>query len=170
MRRTFVIFLTLLLLWTLVAQVNHALAGLRVYLFVGGLYVIYAALMLPLRAGLAASLLGGLLCDATTPVWFGTHLFLFAAAHAVVFHLRTRLPRDDTVARVIVALLANLAIFLLFSFTQIGAAPSPAAAWSRLIADLVGSQVFLALIAPWFFALQARALVLARAEQRDNLA
>jgi len=170
MRRTLVIFLTLLLLWTLVTELNHALTGLRVYLFVGGLFVTYAALMLPLGVGLAASLLGGLLFDATTPVWFGTHVLLFAAAHVVVFHLRTRLPREDTVARVVAALLANLAIFLLFSFSQIGQSPSPSAAWQRLIADLVSSQVFLALVAPWFFALQARALVLARAEQRDNLA
>jgi len=170
MRRTLVIFLTLLLLWALVAQLNHALTGLRVYLFVGGLFVVYAALMLPLRIGLAASLLGALLYDATTPVWFGTHLLLFAAAHAVLFHLRNRLPRDDTVARVIAALLANLAIFLLLSFTQIGVSPTPGAAWMRLFTDLVCSQIFLALIAPWFFALQTRALVLARAEQRDNLA
>src|SRR3954468_7409196 len=114
MRRALVIFVTLLLLWTLVAQLNHALTGLRVYLFVGSLYVVYAALMLPPRTGLIASLLGGLLCDATTPVWFGTHLLLFAAAHAIIFHLRNRLPRDDTTARVIIALLTNLAIFLLF--------------------------------------------------------
>jgi hypothetical protein len=38
--------------------------------------------------------------------------------------------------------------------------PAPAAAWPRQIADLVCSQVFLALIAPWFFALQHRALAL----------
>jgi hypothetical protein len=169
MRRAFVLFLTLLLLWALVAQLNHALAGLRVYLFVGGLYVTYAALMLPWRAGLALSLLGGLLCDASTPVWFGTHLLLFAATHAVVFHLRNRLPRDDTIACVIVALLANLGIFLLFSFSQIGASPAPAVAWSRLMVDLVCSQIFLALVAPWFFALQARALVVTRAGQRDSL-
>ena len=170
MRRTLVLFFTSLLLWTLVAELNHALTGVRVYLFVGGLFVVYAALMLPLGTGLSASLLGGLLCDATTPVWFGTHLLLFATAHAVLFHLRNRLPREDTVARVIAALLANLAIFLLLSFTQIGASPAPGATWTRLIADLACSQIFLALIAPWFFALQARALVLARAEQRDNLA
>lgn len=170
MRRTLVIFLTLLLLWTLVAELNHVLAGVRIYLFAGGLFVTYAALMFPLRPGLAASLLGGLLCDATAPVAFGTHLLIFAAAHLVLFHLRARLPREDTVARVAAALLANLAIFLLFSFTQIGASPVPSTAWLRLFADLVGSQIFLALVAPWFFALQTRALVLARAEQRDNLA
>ena len=86
MRRALVLFLTLLVLWTLVAELNHTLAGLRVYLFVGALYVTYAALALPLRAGLIASLLGGLLCDANTPVWFGTHLLLFAAVHVALFH------------------------------------------------------------------------------------
>ena len=163
MRPSLVTALTLLLLWTLVAQVNHALADLRVYLFVGGLYVTFAALKLPLRPGLGASLLGGLVCDANSPVSFGTHTLLFAAAHAVIYHLRDRLPRDDTVARVIAALLANLALFLVFSFIQIARSPAPAAAWPRLIADLVCSQVFLTLVAPWFFALQHRTLVLTRA-------
>ncbi|MSU23010.1 MAG: hypothetical protein EXS32_04220 [Opitutus sp.] len=169
MRRTLVTFLTLLLLWALVAQVNHVLSALHLYLFVGALFVGYAALMLPLRDGLAASLLGGLLCDATAPVAFGTHLLLFAAAHAVIFHLRDRLPRDDTIARLVVVLLANLGLFLLLSFSQIGRAPAPAAAWPRLIADLLCSQVFLALVTPWFFALQFRVLVLTRVE-RDPLA
>ena len=91
---------------------------------------------------------------------FGTHTLLFAATHAVIFHLRDRLPRDDTIARLLVALLTNLALFLVFSFIQIARSPAPAAAWPRLIADLVCSQVFLSLIAPWFFALQHRALVL----------
>jgi rod shape-determining protein MreD len=167
MRHTLATCLTLLLLWALVAEANHALSGLRVYLFVGGLFVTYAALMLPWRAGLAASLLGGLLCDANAPVAFGTHLVLFAAAFAVLSHLRDRLPREDTVARVIVALLANLGLFLIFSFTQIGGSPAPAATWLRLIADLVCSQVCLALVAPWFFALQHRTLLLARAERES---
>ena len=87
----------------------------------------------------------------------------------MIYHLRDRLPRDDTVARVIAALLANLALFLVFSFIQIARSPAPAAAWPRLIADLVCSQVFLALVAPWFFALQHRALVLTRAT-RDLIA
>ena len=162
MRPAFVTALTLLVLWTLVAEANHALAEYRVYLFVGALFVTFAALKLPLGAGLAATLFGGLLCDANSPVNFGTHLLLFAAAHAIIFHVRVRLPRDDTVARVAAALLANLAIFLLFSFIQIARSPAPAAAWPRLIADLICSQVFLALVAPWFFALQHQALATAR--------
>ncbi len=165
MRHTLTIFLTLVLLWALVAQTNHELSGLRVYLFVGGLYVTYASLMLPWRAALTSILLGGLLCDATAPVAFGTHVILFSAAFAVLSHLRDRLPREDTIARVVVALLVNLALFLLFSFTQIGGSPPPAAAWPRLIADLIVSQIALALVAPWFFALQHRALLLSRAER-----
>ncbi len=169
MRRALVTFLTLLVLSVLVAQVNHVIAETQVYLFVGGLFVAYAALILPLRDGLAAVLLGGLLCDAGAPVPFGTHTLLFAAAHAIVFNIRDRLPRDETVARVIVALLANLGLFLVLSFALIGRGPAPGAVWPRLIVDLACSQVLLALIAPWFFALQSRALVLAGAE-RDNLA
>ena len=165
MRHIAAIFLSLVLLWAIVAEANHGLTGLRIYLFVGGLFVTYSALVLPWRAGLAVTLLGGLLNDANAPVAFGTHLVLFAAAFAIVSHLRDRLPRDDTIARIIVALLANLGLFLLLSFTQIGSSPAPGAAWPRLFADLACSQVFLALIAPWFFALQRRALLLARAER-----
>jgi rod shape-determining protein MreD len=166
-RRWFILFLTLGLLWLLLAQVNHYLAVWRVYLFVGGLYVTYAALQLPLRSGLTASLLAGLLCDANSQVLPGTHVLLFAVGHAVVFHLRDRLPRDQTVTRVIIALLANLGIFLVFSFLLIGRSPAPAAIWPRLILDLVCSQVFIALVAPWFFALQSRAFGLAGLRERS---
>jgi rod shape-determining protein MreD len=169
MRRPWlVIFLSLLLLWLLVTQLNHYLAVWRVYLFAGGLFVTYAALQLPLRSGLTASLLAGLLCDANSPVPPGTHLLLFAAAHAVVFHLRDRIPRDQTLTRVIIALLANLALFLVFSFVLIGLSPAPAVIWPRLIFDLVCSQVFIALVAPWFFALQTRALELAATGRRSR--
>lgn len=179
MLRILVIFLTLLLLWVLVGQVNHVLSGTHVYLFVGGLFIAYAALALPLRDGLIVSFLAGLLCDSSMPLASGlsrnglslahTHALLFAVAFTIVFHLRDRIPRDQTLVRVTVALFANFGIFLLFSFSQIDRSPSPAVAWPRLIADLLCSQIFIALIAPWFFALQHRALVLARIE-RDSLA
>jgi rod shape-determining protein MreD len=164
MLRPLVTFLATFVLWTLVAQVNHALAPTHVYLAVGGLGVAVAALVLPLRAGLIASFLNGLVYDAAAPVAFGTHALLFALAHAILFNLRDRLPRDDTTGQVVIALIANLGVFLAFSFIQITRSPAPAAAWPRLIADLVASQLFLAFIAPWFFALHRRALALARAE------
>ena len=161
MRRTAVLFGTSLLLWTLITQLNDALSPWRVYVFAGALFVAYAALTQPRGAGLAAALLAGLVCDANTPVAFGTHLLLFAAAHLIVGHVRHRIPRDDTVAAIVVVLLTNLALFLVFSFTQISASPAPPAAWPRLLADLVCSQIFLTVVTPWFFSLQARALGLA---------
>ena len=87
---------------------------------------------------------------------------MFAATHLIIAHVRHRIPRDDAIAGIVVVLLANLGLFLVFSFTQIHESPAPAAVWPRLIADLACSQVLLAGLTPWFFRLQARALVLAR--------
>lgn len=161
MRRPVVLFATLVLLWTLVSELNHVLSSLHLWIFAGGLYVSYLALTQPLRPGLTVTLLAGLMCDAQAPVAFGTHLLLFAAAHAALFRLRDRIPREDNLAATLVALFANFALFLLLAFTQMPAVPAPAAISPRLIADLICSQVFVALATPWFFALQARAVALA---------
>lgn len=158
MRRALVLFATTFLLWIIVSQLNHWLAPERIYLWIGGLVVTHAALFLPLRSGMAGSLLAGLLWDSATPVPFGTHALLFATAHALVFHLRDRVPRDETTAQVIVALFANLGLLLVFSFVLVQRGPAAAAVWPRAVFDLVCSQVFLALVAPWFFAFQARLL------------
>jgi rod shape-determining protein MreD len=92
---------------------------------------------------------------------------LFAAAQLIVAHVRDRIPRDDTIAAVVVVLLTNLALFIVFSFTRIQDSPAPAALWPRLLVDLACSQVFLAAVTPWFFSLQARALDLARSPRSE---
>ncbi len=166
MRRTLIHVASLVLLWAMVGQANHALTGMRVYLFVGALFVIHAGLLQPRRSGRIAVLLGGFICDASTPVIFGTHALLFGLAHAVVYRLRDRVPREDNVSRIVLALMVNLGLFLAFSFTQIHRSPAPAAVWPRLLIDLLCSQVFLALITPWYLALQSRALVLARVDDK----
>ncbi|MES2693212.1 MAG: rod shape-determining protein MreD [Verrucomicrobiota bacterium] len=160
MRRFLTLTLTQVLLWGIFAEANHALAGFRVYLFVGALYVVFAALTQPPRSGIFVSCVGGLICDANSPVNFGLHLLLFALAHTILHRVRDRIATDDNISLIVVALLTNLALFLVFSFTQIHASPAPAAVWPRLIVDLVCSQVALALVTPWFFALQGRALAL----------
>jgi cell shape-determining protein MreD len=167
-RRWLIPFAAMMLLWWLVAEVNHYLAPHGIHLFVGGLLVTFAALQLSLRHGLAASLLTGLAIDAVEPVPFGTHLLLFAVVHVVVFHLRGRFARDETIVGVVTALFANLALFLGLSVVVLGDHPAPAAAWERLIFDLGWSQLFIAAIAPWFFALQRRALELGRVDLADE--
>lgn len=163
MRGCAVLFLTLYLLHAITAAANSALSGAHVWIFAGGLYVTYAALAAPFRRGLAATVLGGLLCDAVTPVPFGTHAALFATAHVLVYNARERLQREETPVRVAVALILNLALYLAVGFVASRHAPAEASAWPRLASDLAVSEAAVALCAPWFFALQERSLVLARA-------
>lgn len=158
--RSLVIFATLLLLWLILSELNHALAPMHIYVWAGALFVTFAAIALPLRPGVMGTILGGLLCDATTPVPFGLHTLLFVAVHVILFNLRDRVPREETAGRVLIALFANLALFLVFSFLQLSRWNSATDVWPRLLSDLLCSQVVLVLIAPWFFALQARALAL----------
>lgn len=169
MRRLGILFLTQLLLWTIVGQINHALTDVRVYVFVAALFIAHATLWHPWRTGLLTAMLGGLLCDATSPVAFGTHMVLFTAAHVATFHLRERLPREDPVGLIVIVLLVNFGLFVVFSLTQIGRSPVPGPMAIRLLVDLACSQVLLAVITPWFFALQTRALALAGAT-RENFA
>jgi rod shape-determining protein MreD len=80
-----------------------------------------------------------------------------------VFNVRERLQRDETVVRVTVALLVNLALFFVLSLMRVRPAGLGAAAWPRLLSDLAWSETALLVAAPWFFALQLRTLELARA-------
>lgn len=167
-RQILIVILSGVLLWLLTAQANHYLARLGVQLWFGGLAVTFSALRLNLKGGLTATFLIGLALDSVTPVAFGLHAILFALAHIVIFNARARFAREETVIAVIVALLANLALFLAFSFTQVGGSPSPAHAWLRLFIDLIVSQTAITLIAPWFFALQQHALEFAGASLQDD--
>jgi rod shape-determining protein MreD len=163
MRTASVLFLTLYLLRVVVAEANNALSGVHVWLFAGGLFVAYSALAYPFRSGFTASVLGGLLCDSVAPVPFGTHAALFATAHVIVYNVRERVQRDDTAVRVMVALLINLALFLILSFEQLRHVPSVATVWPRVLSDLTWSELAVAAAGPWFFSLQAACLELARA-------
>jgi rod shape-determining protein MreD len=163
MRGAVALFVTLYLLRAMVAEVNNALSGVHIWLFAGGLFVAYSALMMPFRQGFTVSVLGGLLCDAMTPVPFGTHAALFGIAHAIVYNARERLQRDETTVRVVVALLVNLGLFLALTFARIRIAHGGAGAWPRMLSDLAWSEIAVAAAAPWFFALQFRTLEMARA-------
>lgn len=175
--RWLIIFATTLLLWSLVGQVNHYLAPMGAFLSVGGLLVAFAALRLNLRNGLIATIMIALAVDAVEPVptigrhlLYGPHLLLFTAAHALIFSLRTRFPREETVFGVVTALLANLGLSLGISFIYAGpAAHFASGAFSfRLLADLGWSELFILAVAPWFFALQRRALELDRVDLSEE--
>jgi hypothetical protein len=149
-----------LLLWWLLGMVNDRLASSAVHLYIGGLFVTYAALRLDRKHGFIAMVLTGLLLDAAEPVPFGTSVLLFGLVHATLLYGRQQFPREGAVFGLVVALLANLFLVIALSFLLIGANPRPAEAWLRVFVDLLASQSFILLAGPWFFALQDRAMEL----------
>lgn len=164
-----VVLANLLLIW-LLGLANHSLGRfsflwfehISLHLYCGGLLVAYSALRLDRTQGLIAILLTGLACDALDPVPFGTSMILFGLVHATLLYSRQRLPREGDIFSTVVALFANLFLFLFYSVLLVGAGPRPGEAWVRLFLDLIASQLTLLLITPWFFALQDRALALTR--------
>jgi hypothetical protein len=158
--RWLIVFGANFLLWWLVGLANDYLAGWSVHLYVGGLFTVYSSLQLDRKHGLIAIALTGLLLDAATPVPFGTSLVLFGLIHAVLLYGRRQFPREGPVFGIVVAQLTNLFLFIALSFLLVGGNPRPADAWLRLFVDLLASQLVILLIAPWFLALQARAMEL----------
>jgi hypothetical protein len=166
MRGAAVLFLSILLLETVIGQLNHEFSGLHLYVFGGGLFVTYSALAAELRQGMAASFAGWLLVDSVTPVPFGTHALLFSGAHAILFGLRDRLGKEEGTTRIAIALVANGALFIALSLVEHGKSSPGGPLWPRLFCDLLMSEVFVLAVAPWFLALQARAMSLAGANPR----
>ena len=93
LRRVALLTVPLLLLWAIQTEVNHLLSSRQLFFFAGGLHVAFIALTQPFGPGLAAVLVGGLLCDAATPFAFGTHAALFGFV-GVPAEARARLPED----------------------------------------------------------------------------
>ncbi len=165
----------MLLLWWLIAGLNDYLGPHGVYLYAGGLLVAFAALRLSLRHGLAATALLGLAIDAVEPVpvfgghpFYGLNLLLLVTVHVIIFQVRWRFPREDTVVGVATALVANLVLFFAVSLAFVGMQPLVGVAVWRLLSDFFWSELLVVLIAPWFFALQLRAYELARVDMADE--
>ncbi|HEX2100095.1 MAG TPA: hypothetical protein VHF69_05510 [Candidatus Synoicihabitans sp.] len=158
LRRTLVIIGCGLILLQIIAQLNHAIAPARMYVWIGGLLITFAGLRLPAQEGFNACFVLGLFMDATSPTPFGLLAFLFGIAHLILVRVRHRVAGDETLVALMIALLVNLALFVALTFTRLADLANAAATGVRLLADLVISQAVLALAAPWYFALQGRAL------------
>jgi rod shape-determining protein MreD len=158
--RWLIVFLANGLLWWLVCLANNYLADSGLHVYVGGLFVVYSALRLDHKHGLIALILTGLLVDAIEPVPYGTSMILLGFVHATLLYGRRRFPREGAIFGIVVALFANLFLIIALSFLLVGGNPRPGSAWLRIFVDLLASQVFLAVITPWFLSLQDRAMEL----------
>jgi len=165
-RATFVLLGCCVVMWACVCQINHTLSPLHLSVFVGGLFVAFSALRLGFREGWWCSILIGLLMDSSAAVTFGFHALIFAIAHTIIYNFRGRIPREETAFGVVVALLTNIALFLVITFALIHRSPNPSAMITRLICDLLASEILIIIVAPWFFALQERSLGLCGVDRR----
>jgi cell shape-determining protein MreD len=157
-RATFILLVGCVVLWTVVCQINHYLTTLHVSVFVGGLLVTFSALRVGFREGWWCSILIGLLIDSSAAVYFGFHAMTFAVVHTVIFNLRGRFPREETVFGVIVALLANVGLFIAITIALIHRTPTPLTMLTRLLVDLLASELLILVLSPWFFALMEHSL------------
>lgn len=167
-RRTAVVFVCGLLLAALTSQLNHSLSHWGLSVWLGGLLVAFPALRLAPQQGFNACFLTGLLLDASSPLPFGLLAFLFSAAHLVIVRLRNRFAVTQTLLGVIVALITNLILYVLVTFVVLARVPDAPVSGLRLLSDLILSQALIALIAPWFFAVQEKALTFARVGLHDE--
>lgn len=167
-RRTAVVFLCALLLTGLVRQLNHNLGTWGIALWIGGLLVAFPALRLAPQQGFNACFVIGLVVDASTPLPFGLIAFLFAISHLVIVRIRSRFASTEALPGTVVALITNLILFVIVSSVVLARAPHAPFSGLRLLTDLLASQLFIALVAPWFFALQERSLSIARVGLHDT--
>ncbi|MDR1789284.1 MAG: hypothetical protein LBR12_02870 [Opitutaceae bacterium] len=140
----------------MVARLNNGI--LPLHLFCAGLFAAYGAFHLHPRAGFAGVFVIGLLMDARAPVPFGTQAVLLAALHTLLSAARDRVDRNSDTARILAAVLANLVFSLALALLCVRRAalqPLP------LLGDLLLSQALVALVTPWYFALQSRLVRLA---------
>lgn len=157
-RTPLLVFAANVLLWVIQTQLNHYIAPWNTTAFIGGLCVVFSSLRLSGRDGARALLLTGLWFDAATPVPFGLHAFLFLLAHTVLFMFRSRIPREETLIGLLVAVLVNLGTMIAISAAVLHRNPAPLEMWPRLIADSLVSFSLIILIGPWTFSFQERLL------------
>lgn len=166
-RRTLVVFCCGLILFVLARQLNHSLAGYGLSVWIGGLLVTFPALRIAPQQGFNACFILGLLVDAFSPFPFGLHAFLFGVSQLIIVRIRNRLATEEVIIATVVALITNLALFMVLSFVLLGRVQGAPVSGLRLLADLVLSQVVIGITAGWFFALQERALQIARVGVTD---
>ena len=157
-----------LLFTGLVQQLNHSLGPWGFSLWISGLLIAFPALRLAPQQGFNACFILGLVVDASTPLPFGLNAFLFAISHLVIVRIRGRFASSEALLGTVVALINNLVLYVIVTFIVISRAPDAPFSGLRLLTDLIASQLFIAIVAPWFFAVQENCLRFARVDLHDS--
>lgn len=147
-----------LVLMLVTRELNHAFSGAALSVFAWGLPVAFAALRLDFTSGWRSVVLLGLMTDALAPVPFGTHAVIFLSLFVLIYRTRQRVPRDETLVGVVYAVVATVIIYLTLSLALVWHAPLPGRQVGRLFSEAGLSALLVALLGPWFLALNEHAL------------
>ena len=168
--RWILVLLANLLLIALIAEINHHLTPLSLYIFPGGLLLAFAVLRLRLRQSLLANGFTALAFDALNPLPFGQTFLLFLSCHTLAFSLRGHFAKENPKYGAFVAAGMNIVLFIAITLTIAGKNFSEID-WQRTLIDGALSTIFVLFLAPWFFSLQQTALAFVGidldAEQRE---
>lgn len=167
-RRTAVVFLCGALLLFLTRLLNTSLSPWGISCWSAGLLVTFPALRLAPQQGFNASVLLGLLVDSTSPLPFGCNAFLFGIAHLVIVRIRSRFAASEPLLGLVVALITNLAFYVVITALGLGRTGGATVSGLRLLTDLIASQALIGVLCYWFLALQERALAIARIGLQDE--
>ncbi|WP_404421919.1 hypothetical protein [Nibricoccus sp. IMCC34717] len=160
-----------LVLSVITRELNHAFSWTALAVFTAGLPVAFAGLRLDFSAGWKTAVLLGLLADALAPVHFGVHAIAFLITFLLIFRMRQRVPRDETLVGTVFAIASNGLLYTALSLVFVWRNPAPDRMVGRLFSEAGLSTLLVLLLAPWFFALCTHALTWAgvdlRREQRS---
>jgi hypothetical protein len=139
-------------------QVNHystnlpfGESGTQLFFFVLGLPIAFAALRLNLQQALGAIIPTALLAESSYPVAPGTLLIPSVACVCLIISLRGNFNRFEYLSAVITAVVVNLVLAVVLTTTVI---PGGAISGSRVVADIIASQLAVIALTSWFFAAQ----------------
>ncbi|MEM0966038.1 MAG: hypothetical protein AAGJ81_07825 [Verrucomicrobiota bacterium] len=152
-RQALVAFLANGLVLFIILELNSFIASYSLYITVGGIFVVYPALRMPLNTGFPVVLLTGALWDAITPAPFGLYLFVLGFLYAGLYLQRNRFRSRRTFHLAVVSLGTNFILLLVVSVWFL-----PSAAFfsyaSRCAIELLLSEAVVVLLAYWIFDLQ----------------
>lgn len=139
------------LLAFLLEQVNHTLTSVSLFLYLGGLYIVFPLRALTFPMGLLCIFITGLWIDAKSPVPFGASALLLSFSFTLAYTLRQYASRNLPLLPLAFYLnLLHLLVFLFWLRTE----QALAVYCLRGLCDLLLSSVTFVLIGKWFYRLQ----------------
>ncbi|OIO59049.1 MAG: hypothetical protein COZ46_04685 [Verrucomicrobia bacterium CG_4_10_14_3_um_filter_43_23] len=142
------------ILMLLCQLLNSGLTNLSLYLFLGALFVITPMFFLNFFQGFLCVLLTGLLLDASSPVVFGLHTFLFGATYATLYFLVENYHLSLTQNRSLIIQITNIVLYLAMGIILGGSHMLKLWYWGVLFYNIAVSSFVLFVVGAWFLSLQ----------------